>query len=112
MVHIIVLIDSVLKSGRSYYPGTFIGEYKYKLKKESMKRYITEDLTDCDSESEVESNYEIEFFFDNFNIFHPNNFSYSWMFGSNNQFKYFFSIYIRWLSKICRCTAVRKNWWE
>ena len=112
MVHIIVLIDSAFKSGRSYYPGTIIGEYKYKLKKEIMKRYITEYLTGCDSESEVESNYEIELFFDIFNIFHPKNFSYSWMFGSNKQFKYFFSIYIRWLSKICRCIVVRKNRWE
>ena len=61
MLHIIVLIDSVFKSGKSYYPETLIEDRKYKLNEKTIKKYITKDLIDCDSESEVESNYKTVF---------------------------------------------------
>ena len=63
MRYSVILTDSVYRSDKSYYPQPFLGECEYAVKKEMIKRLITVDWTDSDSDSdygiEDESNYEI-----------------------------------------------------
>ena len=52
-----ILIDSDFKSDKTYYFQALIAECKCKVSKngEIIKRYIFEDLTDCDSDSDPDS---------------------------------------------------------
>ena len=39
-----VLIDSVFKMGKNYYPQVSLKEYKYNVKEKEVTEYINEDL--------------------------------------------------------------------
>ena len=59
----IVMIDSVIKTNKKYYPQTVLEECKYIRKKIKIKNYIDEDLENCESDSD--SNNETESDIDN-----------------------------------------------
>ena len=56
----IIMIDSVIKANKKYYPQTFLEECKYIQEKIKIENYINEDLenseSDSDSNNETESN--------------------------------------------------------
>ena len=59
----IIMIDSVIRVNKKYYPQTLLEECKYIQEKIKIENYINEDLEN--SESESASNNEIESDFDN-----------------------------------------------
>ena len=64
---LIIIIDSVIKANKKYYPQTFLEECKYIQKKIKIENYINEDLENSDSysESDSDSNNETESDIDN-----------------------------------------------
>ena len=58
----IIMIDSVIKANKKYYPHTFLKECKHMQEKIKIENYIYEDLenSDSDSESESDTNNETE----------------------------------------------------
>ena len=54
----IIMIDSVIKANKRYYPQTFLEEWKYIQEKLKIDNYIHEDLEN--SESDSYSNNETE----------------------------------------------------
>ena len=40
----VILIDSVFKIGKNYYPQVFLEEYKYIIKEKEVTGHITKDL--------------------------------------------------------------------
>ena len=54
----IIIIDSVIKANKNYYPQTFLEECKHIQEKTKIENYINEDLENSDSESD--SNNETE----------------------------------------------------
>ena len=48
----IIMIDSVIKANKKYYPQTFLEECKYIQEKIKIKNYINEDLEDSESDSD------------------------------------------------------------
>ena len=63
----IIVIDSVIKANKKYYPQTFLEECKYMQEKIKIENYINEDLehSDSDSDSDRDSNNETESDIDN-----------------------------------------------
>ena len=63
----IIMIDSVIKANKKYYPQTLLEECKYIQKKIKIENYINEDLenSDSDSDSDSDSNNETESDIDN-----------------------------------------------
>ena len=63
----IIMIDSVIKANKKYYPQTFLEECKYMQEKIKIENYINEDLenSDSDSEPDSDSNNETESDIDN-----------------------------------------------
>ena len=63
----IIMIYSVIKANKKYYPQTLLEECKYTQKKVKIENYINEDLEDSesDSESDSDSNNETESNIDN-----------------------------------------------
>ena len=63
----IIIIDSVIKANKKYYPQTFLEECKYMQEKIKIENYINEDLenSDSDSDSDSDSNNETESDIDN-----------------------------------------------
>ena len=63
----IIMIDSVIKANKKYYPQTFLEECKYMQEKIKIENYINEDLEDSDSDSDSgsDSNNETESDIDN-----------------------------------------------
>ena len=59
----IIMIDSVIKANKKYYPQTLLEECKYIQEKIKIENYIKEDLEN--SESDSDSNNEIESDIDN-----------------------------------------------
>ena len=59
----IIMIDSDIKANKKYYPQTLLEECKYTQEKMKIENYINEDLED--SESDSDSNNEIESDIDN-----------------------------------------------
>ena len=59
----IIMIDSVIKANKKYYPQTFLEECKYIQEKIKIENYINEDLVD--SESDDSSNDKTESNIDN-----------------------------------------------
>ena len=59
----IIMIDSVIKANKKYYPQTFLEECKYIQEKIKIENYINEDLEN--SESDSDSNNEAESDIDN-----------------------------------------------
>ena len=51
---LIIMIDSVIKANKKYYPQTFLGECKYVQEKIKTENHIDDDL-DSDSNDETES---------------------------------------------------------
>ena len=60
----IIMIDSVIKANRKYYPQTLLEECKYIQEKIKTENYINEDLekseSDSDSNNETESDIDNE----------------------------------------------------
>ena len=54
--HSIILVDSIYRRNKSYYPQVILEECKYMVKNET-KRYITENLFDSDSYFNCNSDY-------------------------------------------------------
>ena len=50
-----IMIDSVIKANKKYYPQTFLEEFKYMQEKIKIKNYINEDLQNSDSDGESDS---------------------------------------------------------
>ena len=63
----IIMVDSVIKANKKYYPQTFLEECKYVQEKMKIENYINEDLenSDSDSDSDSDSNNETESDIDN-----------------------------------------------
>ena len=59
----IIMIDSVIKANKKYYPQTLLEEYRYMQEKIKIENYINEDLKD--SESDSDTNNETESDIDN-----------------------------------------------
>ena len=59
----IIMIDSVIKANKKYYPQKLLEEWKYAQEKIKIENYINEDLED--SESDSDSNNETESDIDN-----------------------------------------------
>ena len=59
----IIMVDSVIKANKKYYPQTLMEECKYTKEKIKIENYINEDLED--SESDSDSNNETESDIDN-----------------------------------------------
>ena len=59
----IIMIDSVIKANKKYYPQTFLEECKYIQEKIKIENYINDDLEN--SESDSDSNNETESDIDN-----------------------------------------------
>ena len=59
-----IMIDSVIKVNKKYYPQTLLGECKYIQEKIKIENYINEDLenneSDSDSNNETESDIDNE----------------------------------------------------
>ena len=61
----IIMLDSVVKVKKKYYPQTLLEEYKYVIKKTKMKNLIDDDLErssfhEFDNEADHDSNDETE----------------------------------------------------
>ena len=56
----IIMIDSIIKVNKKYYPQRLLEECKYKQEKIKIENYINEDLEDSESdiESDSDSNNE------------------------------------------------------
>ena len=53
----VILIDSVFRTGKNYYPHVFLEECKYVVKQEKIPKYIMEDI-EVSSDSERENSDE------------------------------------------------------
>ena len=51
----IIMLDSVIKANKKYYPQTFLEECKFVHEKIKTESYIDEDLEKSDSNDETES---------------------------------------------------------
>ena len=62
-----IMIDSVIKANKKYYPQTFLEECKYIQEKKKIENYINEDLenSDSDSDSDGDTNNETKSDIDN-----------------------------------------------
>ena len=60
---LIIILDSVIKANKKYYPQTLLEECKYTQEKIKSENYINEDLED--SESDSDTNKETESDIDN-----------------------------------------------
>ena len=54
----IILLHSVIKANKNYYPETFLEECKYMQEKINTENYIDEDLEKDDSNDETESDID------------------------------------------------------
>ena len=55
----LVILDSIIKANKKYYPQTFLEESKYVQEKIKNENYIDDDLkSDSDSNEEIESDNE------------------------------------------------------
>ena len=51
----VILIDSVFRTGKNYYPHLFLEECKYVAKEKKIRKYITDDAEIfCDEENSDE----------------------------------------------------------
>ena len=56
---LIIILDSIIKGNKKYYPQTSLEEYKYVQEKIKIKNYIDDGLrSDSDSNEETESNID------------------------------------------------------
>ena len=54
----VILIDSVFRTGKNYYPQVFIEECKYVVKEKKMHEYITNDIEIFSDDSDKENSDE------------------------------------------------------
>ena len=54
----IIILDSVIKANKKYYPQTFLEECKYVQEKIKTENYIDEDLEKSESNDETESHID------------------------------------------------------
>ena len=54
----IIMIDSVIKGNKKYYPQTLFKECKYKQEKIKIENYINEDLEDSEADSDTNNDTE------------------------------------------------------
>ena len=54
----IIILNSVIKANKKYYPQTFLEECKYVQEKIKTENYIHEDLEKSDSNDETESDID------------------------------------------------------
>ena len=54
----LILIDSVFRTGKNYYPQVFIEECKYVVKEKKMHEYITNDIEIFSDDSDKENSDE------------------------------------------------------
>ena len=54
----IIMIDSVIKANKKYYPQILLEECKYNQEKIKTENYIDEDLENSDSNNETESDID------------------------------------------------------
>ena len=55
----VILIDSVFRRGKNYYPLVFSEEFKYLIKEKKMPKYITGDVEiSSDENSDEENSYK------------------------------------------------------
>ena len=52
----LIMLDSVVKVSKKYYPQILLEEYKYKAKKSKMGNLINDELESSSSDNETESN--------------------------------------------------------
>ena len=56
-----ITIDSVMRMGKKSHPQVYLEEFKYRIKKIQMSRFINAELkSESDSESESESGTELK----------------------------------------------------
>ena len=61
----IIMLDSVIKANKKYYPQTFLEECKYVQEKIKTENYIDEDLeSDSDSNDERKSDIDYDIYND------------------------------------------------
>ena len=54
----VILIDSVFRTGKNYFPQVFLEECEYIVKEKKMPQYITENVESCsDEENSDEEKY-------------------------------------------------------
>ena len=61
----VILINSVFRVGKNYYPHVFLEESKYVVKEKKIPKYIIDDIeisSDCDEENSNEENSDEENF--------------------------------------------------
>ena len=56
----IIIIDSVIRVNKKYYPQTLLEECKYIQEKIKIKNYINEDLEDSESDDSFNSETECD----------------------------------------------------
>ena len=54
----IIIIDSVIKANKKYYPQALLEECKYMQEKIKIENYINEDLEDSESDSDTDNETE------------------------------------------------------
>ena len=54
----IIMIDSVIKANKKYYPQTLLEECKYIQEKIKIENYINEDLEDSESDGDIDNDDE------------------------------------------------------
>ena len=54
----IIILDSIIKVNKKYYPQTLLEEFKYTQEKIKIENFINEDLEDSESDSETESDID------------------------------------------------------
>ena len=59
----VILIDSVFRTGKNYYPQVFLGECKYVVKEKKIRKYIIDDIelsSDSDKKNSDRENSDEE----------------------------------------------------
>ena len=56
-----IMLDSVIKSNKKYYPQALLEECKYEIKKTKMENLINDDLEPSSSDDETDSDSDNEF---------------------------------------------------
>ena len=54
----VILIDSVFRPGKNYFPRVFLGEQKYVIKEKKMPDYITDDIEPLSDSDRINSDEE------------------------------------------------------
>ena len=57
----LIMLESVIRTGKKYYPQTFSEECKYKIKKKTVKNLINDDFDTSSSKNQVMKNLMINF---------------------------------------------------